>query len=243
VNELVVGDITHVRADQWAARRFAYPATVAALDLDDLPRLRLLSHNRANLFTLRDRDYVVGAGGSLADGARAVLRARGLPVPARVELVTHLRTAFFLFNPVSFFLGYDANGALETVIAEIHNTYGGRRCYAFGPPHRLGDRFVHERDFFVSPFLPGEARYELSVDTGAFFDLRIDVRRPDGTRPLLTRLAGRRVPLTDDALLRLAIRQPFSTVDVIARIYWQAMKLHWARVPYRRPGPDHRPSP
>jgi len=246
------GELVHVRRDRWATRRFAYPITVACIDLDSLPalRLRLFSYNRPNLFSLRDRDYDVDAGRGLAAGARSRLAARGLPRPDRIELITYLRTAGYVFNPASFFLGYDARGALETVITEIHNTYGGRRCYTFGPPHRLPgarDTFVHERDFFVSPFLPGEARYELSLDgarpCAPRLDLRIDVRHADGARPFVARMTGERTPMTDGALLAAAIRRPLSSVDVIARIYWQAMKLHWARVPYRRPGPDHRPIP
>jgi DUF1365 family protein len=248
------GELVHVRRDGWAARRFRHGLTVACLDLDELPalsrRLRLFSYNRRNLFGLRDRDYRVAGGDGLAAGARALLAARGLPVPHRIELVTQLRTAGYVFNPVSFFLGYDAGGALETVIAEVNNTYGGNRCYVLGPPHRLrgatADRagFVHERDFFVSPFLHGEARYDFWF-TGAApgaprLDVRMDTLRPDGERIFLARLTGTRAPLDDAALLREVIRGRALPVRVIGLIYWQAMKLHWARVPYRRPGPEHR---
>lgn len=249
------GDLVHVRRDGWAARRFRHGLDVACLDLDELPelsdRLRLFSYNRPNLFSLRDGDYrVAAAGDGLADGARTVLAARGLPVPQRIELITGLRVAGYVFNPVSFFLGYDAAGVLETVIAEVNNTYGGNRCYVLGPPHRLpgddSDRagFVHERDFFVSPFLHGEARYDFwfagASPGAARLDVRMDTLRPDGDRVFLARLTGERGRLDDAALLRAAIRRPWLPVQVIGLIHWQAMKLHWARVPYRRPGPEHR---
>src|SRR5204862_1952722 len=73
----------------------------------------------------------------------------------------------YVFNPVSFFLGYDAAGAIESVVAEVNNTYGGRFRYVLGPRDRLpGPRvaFRHVRELFVSPFLHGEARYELWFD-------------------------------------------------------------------------------
>ena len=244
------GDLVHVRRDGWAARRFRHGLTIAWLDLDALPRLRLFSYNRPNLFALRDRDYRVAGGGGLADGARALLAARGLPAPRRLMLVTQLRVAGHVFNPVSFFLGFDGGGALETVIAEVNNTYGGNRCYVLGPPHRLPDRgdgrigFVHERDFFVSPFLHGEARYDFWF-TGAApdaprLDVRMDTLRPDGERVFLARLTGARGPLDDRALVRAGLRGALMPGRVLGLIHWQAMKLHWARVPYRRPGPEHR---
>ncbi|MEZ4368028.1 MAG: DUF1365 family protein [Kofleriaceae bacterium] len=40
-----------------------------------------------------------------------------------------------------------------------------------------------------------------------------------------------------------AARCPLMTAQVIARIHWQALLLHARGVPYRRPGPDHRPAP
>jgi uncharacterized protein len=243
------GELVHVRRDGWAARRFQHGLDLVCLDLDDLPALsaqmRVFSYNRPNLFALRDRDYRVAGDGSLAGGARALIAARGLPVPHRLELVTQLRTFGYVFNPVSFFLGYDAAGALETVIAEVNNTYGGNRCYVLGPPDRLPDGgFVHERDFFVSPFLHGEARYEFwfaDTSPGAErLDVRMDTRRPDGERVFLARLTGARARLDDAALLRATIRRPWMPVRTIGLIHWQAMRLHWARVPYRRPGPEHR---
>ena len=243
------GELVHVRRDGWAARRFRHGLDLVCLDLDDLPglcdRMRVFSYNRPNLFALRDRDYRAAGDEPLADGARALIESRGLPVPHRLELVTQLRTFGYVFNPVSFFLGFVAGGALETVIAEVNNTYGGNRCYVLGPPHRLPDGgFVHERDFFVSPFLQGEARYDFwfagATPGAARLDERMDTRRPDGERIVLARLTGERGRLDDAALLEALIRRPWTPVRTIGLIHWQAMRLHWARVPYRRPGPEHR---
>lgn len=237
---LYLGELVHVRRDGWQARRFRYPLYVACVDLDAPPRLRLLGVDRIAPFQLRSRDYRLGGvpGPDLAARARELLRRRGLPAPARLSLVTQLRVGY-LFNPVSFFLGHDAGGALETVIAEVNNTYGGNQCYAVGPPHRLGDGFVFERELVVSPFLTGEARYELRVRAGARLDVQMDVRRPDGERVFLARLTGDRAPLDDRGLARAALRHPLMPLQTIALIYWQALQLHWARVPYRRPGPEH----
>jgi hypothetical protein len=131
----------HARRDEHARRTFRYPVYVASLDLDELPaldrRLRLFSHRRWNLFSLDDRDYATGEPRDLRDGHARLLAEHGLPAPASARLVTNLRVLGYVFNPVSFFLGYDAAGALTSVVAEVNNTYGGRYRYVLGPDQRI----------------------------------------------------------------------------------------------------------
>ena len=238
---LVRGELMHARADAHARRVFRYPAYMAAIDLGDRPRLRLLSYNRRNVFALDDRDYEGGLAGH-AD----LYAANGLPVPARTVLVTNLKTLGYVFNPVSFFLGYDAGGALATVIAEVNNTYGGRRRYVLGPRERLpGPRagvvgFRQTREFFVSPFLHGDATYDFWFDDGDPFAIEMHVTQR-GHRTFTARFAGARQPLTDRALAAAALRYPAMAVQVIGLIHFEALKLHLRGVPYFRPGPDHRP--
>ncbi len=241
---LYLGETVHARADRWARRTFRHPLYVACVDLDELPSLRLRLLGPRRPFSIRARDYLAASGHTdLASGARATLARHGLPRPARLELVTQLRVAGYLFNPVSWFLGYDAAGALETVLAEVSNTYGGRHVYALGPRDRIGDAWVHDKTFFVSPFVHGPARYEHTFrgarPEAPRLDARIDVVRPDGDVVLHARLTGDRVPLDDRALARVLVRYPAMTLQVIGLIHWEALKQHWRRVPYRRPGPDH----
>ncbi|MBK9035937.1 MAG: DUF1365 domain-containing protein [Myxococcales bacterium] len=248
------GHLVHVRRDQHA-RQFRYPIVTAHLDLDELPALhralRLFSHNRANLWSLHDVDYD-DAGRGLVAGYHARLAEAGLPRPARARLVTQLRTANYVFNPVSFFLGYDPAGALQSVIADVRNNYGGRHRYALGPAERAPAgpgraRFVVDRTFFVSPFLHGDARYQFEFDAGPpdgdGLDVRMDVDRPDGARVFVAHLRGARVALDDRALVRAAVRYPLMSVQVIALIYGEAVWNHLRGVPFRRPAPDHRPAP
>jgi len=250
------GSVFHARSDEHARRAFRYPVYVAAIDLAELDaldrELRLFSHGGANLFALHDADYEAGAGG-LASALAALLAANQLPAPHATRLVTNLRVAGYVFNPVSFFLNYDAAGALTSVIAEVNNTYGGRRRYVLGPDQRIADLrsgiaarvgFRHVRELFVSPFLHGEASYDFWFDTpldGDRLAITMHVTRPGGERVLVARLAGSRRPLTDRALAAAAIRYPLMTAQVIALIHLQALKLRWRGVPYFRPGPDHRP--
>jgi DUF1365 family protein len=247
------GSVMHARTDEHARRTFRYPVYVAAIDLGELAaldrELRWFSHGGRNLFALHDRDYEAGERGlpgALAD----LLAANGLPAPSTTRLVTNLRVAGYVFNPVSFFLNYGAAGALESVVAEVNNTYGGRRRYVLGPAHRIADRdrvgFRHVRELFVSPFLHGPASYELWFDApldGERLAIMMHVARPSGERIFVAELAGRRRPLSDRALLAAAVRYPMMTAQVIGLIHLEALKLRLLGVPYLRPGPDHRPRP
>jgi hypothetical protein len=237
-SSLIRGHVVHARNDVFARRSFRYPVYVAAIDLADLPRLdlRLFSHNGRNLFSLHDRDYA-----DLA-GHHALLAEHGIAPPARTQLVTNLRVLGYVFNPVSFFLGYDEAGAITSVVAEVNNTYGGRHRYVFGPAQRIGPaRFRRERELFVSPFLHGDATYELAVDdTRDALSIAMHVE-VDEVRVFTAKLSGTRHALTDVGLARVALRYPLMTAQVIGLIHYQALKLHLRGVPYRRPGADHRP--
>jgi hypothetical protein len=245
---LAAGTLLHARRDNHAQRTFRYPVYMADLDLDELPALdrslRLFSYRRRNLFSLDDKDYEGGL--DLA----ALRAANNLPVPATTRLVTNLRVAGYVFNPVSFFLDYDAAGALTSAIAEVNNTYGGRCRYVLGPTQRLPDvhgriGFRHVRELFVSPFLHGDADYEFWFDAPLDGDriaisMHVDLAG-DGHRAFVARFEATRRPLTDRALAAAALRYPLMTLQVISLIHLEALALRLRGAPYRRPASDHRP--
>jgi len=249
---LYAGDLVHTRRDHLARRKFRYPVFMASIDLDELPaldrELRLFSHGGRNLYALHDADYEGGAAGLRGTHA-AALAAHDVSAPATARLVTNLRVAGYVFNPVSFFLGYDAAGALTSVVAEVNNTYGGRFRYVLGPAQRIasGDHrigFRHDRELFVSPFLHGPRSYEFWFDApldGDALAITMHVDTPAGDRVFVAHLAGTRRALTDRALLAATIRYPLMTAQVIGLIHLEALKLRLLGVPYRGPGPDHRP--
>jgi len=185
---LVRGSVMHARNDEQIRRAFRYPVYVASIDLAELPalerELRLFSHGGRNLFALHDGDYEGGALG-LPAAIADLCAGNRLPAPHATRLITNLRVFGYVFNPVSFFLNYDAGGAITSVIAEVNNTYGGRRRYVLGPDQRIadGDRvgFRHVRELFVSPFLHGPASYDFWFDApldGDRLAITMHVARP-----------------------------------------------------------------
>lgn len=255
------GSLVHARDDAHARRVFRYGVMMAALDLDELDaldrELRLFSRGRPNLFSFRDRDYAsatspsTGAPSGDLRGELAALRAaNGLAVPHATRVVTNLRAFGYLFNPVSFFLDYDARGEITAAIAEVNNTYGGHLRYVLGPAQRLRTgpghraRFRHVRELFVSPFLHGDLTYEFEFAVpldGDELAIAMHVRDANEHQVLFASFTGQRAPLSDRTLALAALRYPFMTAQVIGLIHWQALKLRLAGVPYRRPRADHRP--
>ena len=93
-------------------------------------------------------------------------------------------------------------------------------------------------------FLHGPRDYEFWFDApldGERLAITMHLDTPAGERIFNASLAGTRRPLSDRTLAAAAVRYPLMTAQVIGLIHLEAMKLRLAGVPYRRPGPDHRP--
>jgi len=99
------------------------------LDLDEVDALcrsiTFLSHNRFNLYSFRDDDHLHLGHPTLRANIEAYLKREGVREhPARITLLTNLRTFGHVFNPVSFFFCHDAQDQPLAVIVEVHNTFG-----------------------------------------------------------------------------------------------------------------------
>lgn len=230
--------VTHTRTRP-RAHRLRYRAAFLLVDVEAMPKLRLLSRNRANLFSLRAEDYGAGAR-DLAGYVRGVLAEAGLGAAgARIRLLTMPRCLGYGFNPLSLYLCADATGALRAVLYEVNNTFGQRHNYLVAVDPADGSPLRHSCDkaFFVSPFMDMELRYRFSLHApDEALGLHIAVEDADGVL-LRATMAGRRRALTDAALLGMACRLPFLGLKVIAAIHWEALKL-WRKGLRLRPRPD-----
>lgn len=243
------GTVDHVEGQTFHGRKgtvrnaFRYGVDYVMLDAEvegEAPRW--FSRNRGNVLSVQDRDHGGAPGeGRGADWVRDVLRAHQLAQPERILLLTQPRVLGHVFNPVSFWLGYDARGGLTSVIAEVTNTFGERHSYLCHKPDGSAiapeDRLQAAKIFYVSPFQPIEGGYEFR------FDIRDDrvgiwIDYSQGKGGLIATLTGARRPLTHRAILRQALRRPFGSRRVLGLIHWQALKLWWKGARYRvRPEP------
>ena len=241
--------VDHIAGQTYHGRRgavrnaFRYTVDYVMLDAEaEVTGPSLFSRNKGNLTSLHDSDH----GGAPAKGkgppwVREVLRSHQLPQPERIMLLAQPRVLGHVFNPVSFWLGYDAAGDLTSVIAEVSNTFGDRHsylCHTDGSgPIGPDDTLLAKKIFHVSPFQSVEGGYEFKFDIRDHrIGIRIDYKRKDGG--LIATLAGPRAPLTNRKILRAVWRRPFGSRRVLTLIHWQALKLWVKRATFRaRPKP------
>ncbi|MFC3183098.1 DUF1365 domain-containing protein [Cypionkella sinensis] len=236
--------VEHIAATTFHGRRggvgnrFSYGVDYILLDPETARGPGLFSRNRANLTSLHDSDH--GGPPKLGRGVawvRDVLAEQGLPPTTEILLLAQPRVLGHVFNPVSFWLCSDASG-LRVVIAEVTNTFGQRHSYLC---HRddlapLGreDTVMARKIFHVSPFQPVEGSYRFRFDVAAD-RIGIWIDYSAGENGLIATLTGRRVPLTNRAILAACLRRPFGSRRVLTLIHWQALKLWWKGARYRSP--------
>ena len=236
---LYEGTLLHVRTTP-ARNVFRYPVCFYALDLDELPeldrRLRLFGYNRRNVVTFRDDDHLGLADRPVKQNVLAYLDGNGVNLAGgRVVLVTNLRLLGYVFNPVSYFYCYGADGALAAIVAEVGNTFGERHPYLLTSGNQVqnGARRVYEhaKRMHVSPFFGMDQTYRFSfTEPGERIHAGVGIVE-NGARPFWAELRGRRRPLTNASLARALIRYPLMSQQVIGLIHWQAVKLAMKRVP------------
>lgn len=243
---LYVGEVVHDRR-QPRPHRFHHDVAMLYLDLDEVAdglELRpLLSTRRAAPLRYRDRDYMPGRGGPLAEAARArVEEETGHRPTGPVRLLTQVRTFGHVFNPVSFYFCFDASEDERPMatVAEVTNTpWKERHCYVVD--HREDDgRAAFDKAFHVSPFFEMDQRYRWSIGAPGP-QLRIHMENFEGGRSVFTAaLRLRRRPLRRRELLRMLAAHPWITVRIVLSIHWQALRLWLKGVPFV-PHPSKRP--
>ncbi|MFG2282329.1 DUF1365 domain-containing protein [Streptomyces asoensis] len=184
------------------------------------------------------RDHFTGDRSSIRAGLDAFLAAQGVDLDGgRVLMLTHARVWGYVFNPLTLYWCHGPGGELRCVVAEVHNTYGGRHCYLLRPDPSWAARA--DKEFHVSPFFPVDGHYRMRLPPpGERLDLTVHLDR-EGGRALTATVRGARRAATVPVLLRLALRHPWSTLAVSASIRLHGVRLYLRGLPVR-PRPDHR---
>ena len=215
---------------------FGYGTYLWLVDLDRLPRPGPLTRFSA-------RDHLGDPGRSIRENLDRFLAARGVDLGGgRVLMLAHARVLGYVFNPLTVYWCHRADGTLACVVAEVHNTYGERHAYLLRTDER--GRAEVPKQFYVSPFYPVDGRYRMSLpEPGDRLALTVTLGRPsagNGTDTFSASVHGRAVPATRRTLAAVALRHPWSTAVVTARIRWQGSRLY-LRGLRPVPRPAHQP--
>lgn len=243
------GWIRHRRFDP-VGHEFRYRLFLMYLDLEELPRVLdpypLWSARRPAAARFRRTDFIGDPDRPLAECARDAVEAAGCTRPAGpVRLLAGLRQLGHSFNPISLYYCFDRAGEqVEAVLAEVTNIpWGERQPYVLTRGERRGRVLAAELDkqMHVSPLMGMAQTYSLRAgEPGATLSVHIE-SRPRGGRDKAfdATLALRRRELSHRLMGRILLQHPAMSLQVVTRIYWQALRLRLKGVPWS-PHPEGR---
>jgi uncharacterized protein len=231
------GTIRHRRFEP-VEHEFSYRFFLMYLDLDELPgaldRYPLWSARRRAPARFRRADFMGDPARPLDQCARdAVEAATGERPPGPVRLLAGLRYLGHSFNPVSFYYCFDSAGErVEAVVADVENIpWGERHPYVLARGEREGPVLSDELEkaLHVSPLMGMEQTYGFrATEPGERLAVHIEswpVADNGGGKSFEATLNLRRRELSRPLLLGLLARYPAMSLQVVAKIYAQSLRL------------------
>jgi DUF1365 family protein len=240
------GTVRHRRFEP-VGHEFSYRLFLTYLDLGELPELLdpypLWSARRRAVARFRRADFMGDPERPLDECARDLVEAETGARPAGpVRLLAGLRYLGHSFNPVSFYYCFDSAGErVEAVVADVENIpWGERHAYVLARGEREGPVLSDEMDkaLHVSPLMGMDQTYAFRAgEPGERLAVHIESRpgrgntagpAAPGERPRRSfdaTLSLRRRELSRPLMASILARYPALSLQVVARIYAQSLRL------------------
>jgi len=249
------GWIRHRRFEP-VEHEFRYRLFLMYLDLDELPRVLdrfpLFSARRPAPSRFRRADFMGDPERPLAECARDAVEAQTGARPAGpVRMLANLRTLGHVFNPVCFYYCFDAGGErVEAVVADVNNIpWGERHPYVLARDGRQGTVLAQELDkaLHVSPLMAMDQTYAFRAsEPGERLSVQIESRpvqrvtspydaervAPHRQKQFDATLSMHRRELSGPLLTRMLLRYPAMSLQIVAKIYAQTLRLKLKGAPY-----------
>jgi len=229
---------------------FRYPIFMVCIKLQELESLqRNLTFFGTRVYhwaRFRRADYVGHKSEPLEQSVRGKL-SQCLKLPESelqgdVYLLGHLRYLGIYFSPLTLYF-LEQHDGMRYMLAEVSNTpWNERHYYAID----LQQPVEHDKEFHVSPFNPMEQRYRWQIRPPvterrkAMVHLAVHGQSSEAEKVFDATMVLQRKPLNQANLSRVLLTSPVQTALIVARIYWQALKLFLKRVPFY-PHPAQKP--
>jgi DUF1365 family protein len=200
------------------------------VDLDDLPVLPAWLRPFAK-FEARDHLEAPQSGpDTLRSRVDAFLATHDIALPGgRITALMQARVLGYVFNPLSIFWCHDAEGILRAVVAEVHNTYGGRHAYLLPPDENRA--VMVTKKLYVSPFNEVDGYYLVRAPRpDADLDVTISLHREHQPAFVAT-LRGKRHKAGAASVTRMQFVAPVAPLMGALGIRVQGITLWLRRVP------------
>jgi hypothetical protein len=144
-------------------------------------------------------------------------------------MLANPRSAGHGFNPISVHWAIQPDGEIRGVVAEVHNTYGGRYAYVLRPD--AAGRAETDKALYVSPFNGTDGRYLIRVSPPDDHIKLSVTLLPDDGDPFVATLQADRCATAAPAAL--ALRSLGAAWRGSLLIRWEGIRLWARRLPVR----------
>ena len=198
------------------------------VDVDRLPRLPRWLRPFARFDA---RDHFEGEpNDTLRERIDAFLADHGVDLRGgTVTALLQARVLGYVFNPLSLYWCHDADGVLRHVVAEVHNTYGGRHAYLLPPDS--GQPAMVMKKLYVSPFNDVDGYYLVRAPRpDSQLNVTISLHRENQPAFVAT-MRGDRRRASIGEIIRLQLVAPLAPLMGALGIRVQGITLWLRRVP------------